>query len=479
MICPFCHAEIADGSAFCTSCGSKIPAPRTVCPACGAAVEPGTAFCAHCGASLNGATGTATAGSASPGETVVDLARDAVMPKAAGPMPLSSSYQAQRQFQPGQAPATKKKMSGGKIAAIAAGVLVVAGLIGAGVGYTIDQQNKREAAEQAAQAAEDVANAQHEVAISVSGDGWDTDAGASRLPVHVVGAESTGLSVNEVQYVDSAGQGLRLRQGTYSLNVSASPIAADGTVFTVPSNTVSVSFTSSDVDERIDATSAGSFTLAPIAALDVTDDVISAAYDAALADTTDGAPDADALKDAAVKRRDDAAAKKAAEEQAAAEEAAREARHVVAASYELDLPEYWDGRVTVQVNGDDVYIYSKAYPDLEVCHIFVQDGPSEVMGDIGNACLGDVSLGGGKYATAWVTNWAYVIGEAYFRDSSDPDDYYTMSEAREIVDIQSGGAASYDKIVEDIDASGEPYSDDMLPLHNYLYHNVIEAIRAR
>ena len=99
MICPFCHSENADGSAFCTSCGSKIPAPRTVCPACGAAIEPGTAFCAHCGASLQGATGTATAGSASPDETVVDLARDAVMPKAAGPLPLSSGYQVQQQFQ--------------------------------------------------------------------------------------------------------------------------------------------------------------------------------------------------------------------------------------------------------------------------------------------------------------------------------------------------------------------------------------------
>lgn len=197
MICPFCHAEIADGSAFCTSCGSKIPAPQAVCPACGAAIEPDTAFCAHCGASLNGAAGASPAGSASPDETVVDLARDAVMPKAAGPVPPLSGYQTQQQFQLGQAPA-KKKPSGSKIAAIVTGVLVVAALIGAGVGYTIDQQNKREAAEQAAQAAEDVANAQHEVAISVSGDGWDTDAGASRLPVRVVGAESTGLSVNEV-----------------------------------------------------------------------------------------------------------------------------------------------------------------------------------------------------------------------------------------------------------------------------------------
>ena len=198
-------------------------------------------------------------------------------------------------------------------------VIVVVFLILGGSGYyfgVVAPERAREAAEQEALAAECV------VRVSVSAEGWDTAAGASRVPLRVKGREERGKKVNKVYYVDSAGADLKLRRGTYTVIVAGSPIAADGTIYAVPDTEVEVK-----VDEKSAAKKGGvdatgdAVTLSPVPATDVTDEQIADAKKWAEGDK--GAAnagctfDAEALATAAAKRRDDAVAAKKAEEEAA------------------------------------------------------------------------------------------------------------------------------------------------------------------
>ncbi len=57
MECPSCHAEVREGSKFCSQCGAALP-PR--CPSCGHSNAPNSKFCSECGTKLG------TAGSPAP-----------------------------------------------------------------------------------------------------------------------------------------------------------------------------------------------------------------------------------------------------------------------------------------------------------------------------------------------------------------------------------------------------------------------------
>ena len=223
-------------------------------------------------------------------------------------------------------------------------VIVVALLVLGSSGYyfgVVAPERAREAAEQEALAAEYV------VRVSVSAEGWDTAAGASRVPLRVKGREERGKKVNKVYYVDSAGAGLKLRRGTYTVIVAGSPIAADGTIYAVPDTEVEVK-----VDEKSAAKKGGvdatgdAVTLDPVPATDVTDEQIADAKKWAEGDK--GAAnagctfDAEALATAAAKRRDDAvAAKKAEEEAAKRAEEAKQARTIDTDYFTMVLPDWF------------------------------------------------------------------------------------------------------------------------------------------
>ena len=120
---------------------------------------------------------------------------------------------------------------------IIAAVVVALLAVGGGAGYYFGiyaPEQAREAAEQEALAAK------HAVRFTVSAEGWDTSAGASRLPLHITGKEARGKNVDVVRYVDSTGAGVELRRGSYKAEVAASPIAADGTIYAVPSEKIDV-----------------------------------------------------------------------------------------------------------------------------------------------------------------------------------------------------------------------------------------------
>lgn len=484
-VCRNCRAPLEDGAEFCTNCGSKVkPEVQIPLPDAGAETRALTfeqpdvdaeqyrADVAAAHESLNTVTTDFGVSSSAP----VD--KTALMPKPVpasgeGGGPVSPESLADKARAGANAP---KKKDPRKIAAIVAGVIVAIAVAGGGTWAFINYQHQQQEAAEQAQREKDeaIAKAEHVVVIKVSGNGWDTSAGASRLPVHVEGTDSRGEKVDEVQYATSDGRGINLRQGNYVLSVPASPIAADGTVFSISNTQVEVSFTTKDEEgSEIDATGRGGFELTPIDALDVTDEQINKAYEYASKDTADGAPDADALKAAATKRRDDAvAAKKEAD--------AKAARTITTADYTLELPSYWDGRVTVKYEGDSVVVYSKNYPKRAICSILVDTQGAGPMGDIGTSQMGYVSLSNGRYAHVWCDRYSYVIAYANITNSENPDDYFTYDEARELVDLQTGGAVYYDDVLAAMKDNDTDRADDLVfSQDTFFQNNVVSQIKAK
>ena len=287
------------------------------CRNCGSKVEDGARFCPVCGESV---VAEYEASAESQGDH-----QPAPAAKAQPTMPA-----------PAKGKCSKRPLV---IAAVVAALLVVGGGAGYYFGIYAPEQ-AREVAEREALAAK------HAVRFSVSAQDWDTSAGASRLPVHITGKEERGKKVDAVRYVDSKGKGVELRRGSYKVEIAASPIAADGTVYAVPAEKLSIKMGKKTAD-------AGNVALEPVEASEVTDDQIAAAKK--YAEEDEGAKkagfniDAEALATAATKRRDDAVAAKQAEEEArrqAEEEArkteeAKRARTIETDYFTMVLPDWF------------------------------------------------------------------------------------------------------------------------------------------
>ena len=353
-----------------------------VCPYCGAELADEAQFCVGCGAALNGTQAMPVANS------------------AVAPTPVGSP-----------AP-SKKSKKGIVIAIVCAAVIVVGG--GGGLAYHLYQQHVQE------QEQYESAHSKHALVVSVKAEGWDTDNGASRVPVRVKGKTVDGKKIDKVEYVASDGSGIKLIQGKYTLKAAGSPIAADGTIYQVPCTKAELTLDDAfakgekiDLAELAEQDSVLDFT--PIDAVDVTDDEINDAVTLAMAYKGKDAPNVDALQHTATNRRDTAvAAKKAAEEEAArqAEEQRKAAaRHIEAQTFSVDLPEYWDGRVTAGVAGDTITVRSKLYPNRVVIALIGSANPDRNMGDIAGGAITVVPLSDNFFVRFGRTRWSYVAAD--------------------------------------------------------------------
>lgn len=93
---------------------------------------------------------------------------------------------------------------------------------------------------------------------------WDTARGDSQMLIHIVGRTLKGQTIDEYQYVNSAGDGIELKPGDYEFTVDEPPVATDGTRFRASKRMVPVSF-NSQAPDTVDSTPQGGFDLYAIA----------------------------------------------------------------------------------------------------------------------------------------------------------------------------------------------------------------------
>lgn len=351
---------------------------------------------------------------------------------AMGDIPLPSVPSAR------EAEVRHRKMSPKRRNLMVAGVVAVA-LVAGGAGYAAWNGYQQE------QAAAVAANAHTmmSVQIDVRAAGLDCSTG-SKIPVQVSGQDSDGSSVSETLYVDEHGRGIKLLPGDYTLSIAASPIAADGTIYTVPTTKAQVTVKSDGQDLSGEAV----FKLKVPSADTVTDDQIDAAAKYAEEGGASSAAAAKILQQAAITRRDAAVNAVSASEAQSARDA--DARHKATNLYQLDIPVEWYGRVATWQNGSTLCIYLDGDTNTPlVTLVAVRNGESFTPDD-GDTVLGTVSLGNGYTVYASGPIYPYVVAQTINGRTQDPVSTYPMDTAIELVELTTGNRYTYSQIKNDL-----------------------------
>lgn len=347
---------------------------------------------------------------------------------AMGDIPLPSVPSAR------EAEVRHRKMSPKRRNLMVAGVVAVA-LVAGGAGYAAWNGYRQE------QAAVVAANAHTmmSVQIGVHAAGLDCSTG-SKIPVQVSGQDSDGSSVSETLYVDEHGRGIKLLPGDYTFSIAASPIAADGTIYTVPTTKAQVIIKSDGQDLSTQAT----FKLKVPSADTVTDDQIDAAAKYAEEGGVNSAAVAKVLQQAATARRDAATNAVSSRKAQAARDA--DARHKATDLYQLDIPVEWYGKVATWQNGSTLCIYLAGDTSTPlVTLVTVRDGESFTP-DEGDAVLGAANLGNGYTVYASGPVYPYVVPQTINGRTQDPVSTYPMDTAIELVELTTGNRYTYSQI---------------------------------
>lgn len=347
---------------------------------------------------------------------------------AMGDIPLPSVPSAR------EAEVRHRKMSPKRRNLMVAGVVAVA-LVAGGAGYAAWNGYQQE---QAAIAAAN-AHTMMSVQIGMHAAGLDCSTG-SKIPVQVSGQDADGSSVSETLYVDEHGRGIKLLPGDYTLSIAASPIASDGTVYTVPTTKAQVTIKS----DGQDLSSQAAFRLKVPSADTVTDDQIDAAAKYAEEGGTSSAAAAKVLQQAATARRDAAVNAVSAQKAQAAHDA--DARHKATNLYQLDIPVEWYGKVATWQNGSTLCIYLDGDTNTPlVTLVAVHDGETFTPDD-GDTVLGSTSLGNGYTVYASGPAYPYVIPQTINGRTQDPVSTYPMDTAIELVELTTGNRYTYSQI---------------------------------
>lgn len=240
---------------FCQNCGAKTSDESLHCPECGAKIEapielgPGVDSAAGCRESATSPSGGASNGL-------------------------------------GGEPRKRKRIA---VIAVTAVLLV----IGLAFGVSACQANAQR-------------TAKHHVTFAVNAEGLDTSTG-TLIPLSVKGTDVSGNSVEESCYVGNDSASLDLVAGTYTFEVTASPIAADGTLYSIEG-----AYAEETVGEDGTLSPGEAITLKPLPAGKTTYKQIEDAYEAAKNGGAASEEAASKLKDAATKRVDAAKAQQSA-----------------------------------------------------------------------------------------------------------------------------------------------------------------------
>lgn len=347
---------------------------------------------------------------------------------AMGDIPLPSVPSAR------EAEVRHRKMPPKRRNLMVAGVVAVA-LVAGGAGYAAWNGYQQEQAAAVAASAHTMMSVQ----IGVHAAGLDCSTG-SKIPVQVSGQDSDGSSVSETLYVDEHGRGIKLLPGDYTLSIAGSPIAADGTIYTVPTTKAQVTIKSDGQDLSAQAT----FKLKVPSADTVTDDQIDAAAKYAEEGGVNSATVAKVLQQAATARRDAAVNAVSSREAQAARDA--DARHKATDLYQLDIPVEWYGKVATWQNGSTLCIYLDGDTNTPlVTLVAVREGESFTP-DEGDAVLGAANLGNGYTVYASGPVYPYVVPQTINGRTQDPVSTYPMDTAIELVELTTGNRYTYSQI---------------------------------
>jgi len=285
-------------------------------------------------------------------------------------------------------------------------------------------------------------HAMHKVALDLAAPGYNPETD-SKIKVHIAGNDLDGKPVAQDVFISSRTDTFELMKGEYQISFEASPLMASGKFYELPAP---VDFTIDD--KNLSPAPVVTFTEANLA--EVTDQQIDAAYEIALAGGMSES-DATGLRNAVMSARTDAKEKAArdAEEQAKRAEAKQRQSsfHIDTADFEFDIPEYlwdkvdWDH---VNANGMDVMVtvFRAGHPDQELFSVWSTTNSSYVenQGDIGAHVVGYKK--GKKYVGVSSTNYAFFATDKTLAGR------YTEADLKELVDLCTGGAMTYDKAIE-------------------------------
>ena len=351
---------------------------------------------------------------------------------AIGDIPLPSVPTAQ------QAEARHRHMSPRRRNLIVAGVIVAALAAGGAGYYAWNAYRQQEAAEVKANA-----HTMMSVKIGISAPGLKSSSG-TKIPVEVTGQDADGTAVTETCYVDERGRGIKLMPGDYTFSIAASPIAADGTIYTVPTKKAQVTVKSDGQDLSEQA----AFTLKVPSAETVTDEAIAGAAKYAEEGGCNSASIAKVLEQAATARRDAAVNAVTARKNQVAREA--DARHKATNLYQLDIPVEWYGKVATWQNGNTLCIYLAGDTSTPLVTLSAVATGEAFTPDDGDTQLGSVELGNGYTVYAAGPVYPYVVAQTINGKTSDSVSKYSMDSAVELVELTTGNRYTYDQIKNDL-----------------------------
>lgn len=144
--------------------------------------------------------------------------------------------------------------------------------------------------------------------FTIQADGYTADDGP--IPLHIIGTDLDGNAVDTTAYIAADGTGTELSAGSYTASVAASPLMQDGSLYAVPDASHALRIPESDDETPEEVTPDQPIALTKLDASAETDELIDAAYQAAIASGMDSGK-------ASVYQQ--AAAQKAATEKAAAD----------------------------------------------------------------------------------------------------------------------------------------------------------------
>lgn len=165
--------------------------------------------------------------------------------------------------------------------------------------------------------------------FTIQADGYTADDGP--IPLHIIGTDLDGNAVDTTAYIAADGTGTELSAGSYTASVAASPLMQDGSLYAVPDASHALRIPESDDETPEEVTPDQPIALTKLDASAETDELIDAAYQAAIASGMDSGK-ASVYQQAAKQKRTDAeAAQQAAAQKAATEKAAADAHEAYSA----------------------------------------------------------------------------------------------------------------------------------------------------